>query len=58
MFEDIGKWPDHEAIIHSVQHIYSWIYNSNGLHIMMREAIKGELVKWNANRFWTNYTFI
>lgn len=26
MSEDIGKWPDHEAIIHSVQHIPSWIY--------------------------------
>jgi hypothetical protein len=28
------------------------------LNAMMRNAIGGELVKWNATRFWTNYMFL
>lgn len=58
MLKDIGKWPDHEAIIGSAQRICSWLYNSNSLHSLMREAIGGELVKWNATRFGTNYMFL
>ncbi|KAJ1270708.1 hypothetical protein BS78_06G072600 [Paspalum vaginatum] len=38
--------------------IGNWLYNSNNLHSMMREAIGGELVKWNATRFGTNYMFL
>jgi hypothetical protein len=58
MLKDISKWPDHEAIIRSAQHICSWMYNSNTLYSMMRQAIGGEQVKWNATRFRTNYTFL
>ncbi|WVZ77634.1 hypothetical protein U9M48_025480, partial [Paspalum notatum var. saurae] len=58
MLKDIGKWPEHEACIRSAQQICSWLYNSNSLHSMMRQAIGGELVKWNATRFGTNYMFL
>ncbi|WVZ69810.1 hypothetical protein U9M48_018539, partial [Paspalum notatum var. saurae] len=58
MLKDIGKWPEHEACIQSVQKICSWLYNSNSLHSMMSQAIGGELVKWNATRFGTNYIFL
>ncbi|WVZ87005.1 hypothetical protein U9M48_033708 [Paspalum notatum var. saurae] len=58
MLKDIGKWPEHEACIRSAQQICSWLYNSNSLHSMMRQAIRGELVKWNATRFGTNYMFL
>ena len=58
MLKDIGKWPEHEATIESAQRISSWLYNSNHLHSMMRDAIGGELVKWNATRFGTNYMFL
>ncbi|WVZ92462.1 hypothetical protein U9M48_038525 [Paspalum notatum var. saurae] len=58
MLKDIGKWPEHEACIQSAQKICSWLYNSNSLHSMMRQAIGGELVKWNATRFGTNYMFL
>ncbi|XP_039808532.1 uncharacterized protein LOC120672275 [Panicum virgatum] len=58
MLKDIGKCPEHDACIRSAQRICSWLYNSNSLHNMMREAIGGELVKWNVTRFGTNYTFL
>ncbi|WVZ69524.1 hypothetical protein U9M48_018297 [Paspalum notatum var. saurae] len=58
MLKDIGKWPEHEACIRSAQQICSWLYNSNSLHSIMRQAIGGELVKWNATRFGTNYMFL
>ena len=58
MLKDIGKWPEHDACIRSAQRICSWLYNSNSLHSMMREAIGGELVKWNVTRFGTNYMFL
>ncbi|KAJ1259661.1 hypothetical protein BS78_10G173100 [Paspalum vaginatum] len=58
MLKDIGKWPEHDCCIRSAQRICSWLYNSNNLHSMMREAIGGELVKWNATRFGTNYMFL
>jgi hypothetical protein len=47
-----------KAIIYSAQRICSRMYNSNSLHSMMREANGGELVKWNATSFETNYTFL
>jgi len=58
MLKNIGKWPEHEAMIKSAQRICSWMYNSNSLHAMMSKAIGGELVKWNATRFGTNYMFL
>ncbi|KAJ1269626.1 hypothetical protein BS78_07G226100 [Paspalum vaginatum] len=58
MLKDIGKWAEHNACIESAQRICSWLYNSNSLHSMMRAAIGGELVKWNATRFGTNYMFL
>ena len=58
MLKDIGKWPEHDAMIKSAQRICSWMYNSNSLHAMMSKAIGGELVKWNATRFGTNYMFL
>ncbi|WVZ55811.1 hypothetical protein U9M48_006422 [Paspalum notatum var. saurae] len=58
MLKDIGKWDEHAACIKSAQDICSWLYNSNSLHSMMRQAIGGELVKWNATRFGTNYMFL
>ncbi|WVZ94087.1 hypothetical protein U9M48_040024 [Paspalum notatum var. saurae] len=58
MLKDIEKWPEHEACIRSAQQICSWLYNSNSLHSMMRQAIGGELVKRNAIRFGTNYMFL
>ncbi|WVZ85558.1 hypothetical protein U9M48_032472 [Paspalum notatum var. saurae] len=58
MLKDIGKWDEHAACIKSAQDICSWLYNSNSLHSMMRQAIGEELVKWNATRFGTNYMFL
>ena len=58
MLKDIGEWPDHKACIESAKRICSWLYNSNSLHHMMKKAIGGELVKWNATRFGTNYMFL
>ena len=58
MLKDIGKFPEHDACIASGQQICSWLYNSNNLHSIMREAIDGELVKWNATRFGMNYMFL
>ncbi|XP_039812046.1 uncharacterized protein LOC120675023 [Panicum virgatum] len=58
MLKDIGKWLEYDACIRSAQRICSWLYNSNNLHSMMREAIGGELAKWNVTRFGTNYMFL
>jgi hypothetical protein len=38
--------------------ICHWLYNHNKLHAMMRQAIGGELMRWNATRFDTNYMFL
>ena len=54
-YKDIGEWPDHKTCIESAKRICSWLYNSNSLHHMMKKTIGGELVKWNATRFGTNY---
>jgi hypothetical protein len=58
MLKDIRDSADHEACIDSAKKICNWLYNSNSLHHMMRSAIGGELVKWNATRFGTNYMFL
>jgi hypothetical protein len=45
-------------MIQAGRRICRWLYNHNKLHAMMRAAIGGELVKWNATRFGTNYMFL
>jgi hypothetical protein len=37
---------------------FSLLHNHGQLNAMMRKAIGGELVKWNATRFGTNYMFL
>ncbi|XP_039786196.1 uncharacterized protein LOC120652440 [Panicum virgatum] len=58
ILKDIGKWDDHTAMIQSAQYICQWLYNSNSVHSMFTSATGGELVKWNATRFGTNYMFL
>ncbi|XP_066162205.1 uncharacterized protein [Oryza sativa Japonica Group] len=58
MLKEVGKMPDHEMVIESARKICRWLYNHNKLHAMMVLAIGGELVKWNATRFGTNYMFL
>jgi len=58
ILKDIGKWDDHKAMIQSAQYICQWLYNSNSVHSMFKSATGGELVKWNATRFGTNYMFL
>jgi hypothetical protein len=58
MLKTIGKFLEHKAVILAGRRICRWIYNHNKLHAMMRAAIGGELVKWNATRFGTNYMFL
>jgi hypothetical protein len=58
MLKAIGEFLEHKAVIHAARRIYWWLYNHNKLHAMMRAAIGGELVKWNATRFGMNYMFL
>ncbi|XP_015649249.1 uncharacterized protein [Oryza sativa Japonica Group] len=58
MLKEVGKMPDHESVIESARKICRWLYNHSKLHAMMVSAIGGELVKWNATRFGTNYMFL
>ena len=58
ILKDIGKWDDHKAMIQSAQYICQWLYNSNSVHSMFKSVTGGELVKWNATRFGTNYMFL
>jgi hypothetical protein len=58
MLKTIGDFSDHEAIIESAKSISRWLYNHGKLHAMMKNAIGGNLVKWNATRFGTNYLFL
>jgi hypothetical protein len=57
MLKSIKEFSDHKAMIEGVRRICCWLYNHNKLHAMMRQAICGELVRWNATRFDTNYMF-
>jgi hypothetical protein len=45
-------------MIEATHRICRWLYNHNKLHAMMRQAIGGEFVRWNAIRFSTNYMFL
>jgi hypothetical protein len=58
MLKTIGEFPDHESVIDSAKLIVRWLYNDRKLHTMMKTAIGGNLVRWNATRFGTNYLFI
>jgi hypothetical protein len=58
MLKAIGEFLEHKTMIQAARRICRWLYNHNKLHAMMRAAIGGELVKWNATRFGTNYMFL
>jgi hypothetical protein len=58
MLKTIGEFSDHESIIDSTKLIARWLYNHGKLHTMMKNAIGGNLVRWNATRFGTNYLFL
>jgi hypothetical protein len=58
MLKSIGEFPDHKAMIEGARRICHWLYNHNRLHAMTRQTIGGELVRWNATRFGTNYMFL
>jgi hypothetical protein len=58
MLKTIGDLPDHESVINSVKLIARWLYNHEKLHTMMKNAIGGNLVRWNATHFGTNYLFL
>jgi hypothetical protein len=57
MLKAIGDFLEHQAVIQAGRRICRWLYNHK-LHAMMRAAIGGELVKWNATHFGTNYMFL
>jgi hypothetical protein len=58
MLKDIGQRLEHQGMITNCKRISAWLHNHGQLNAMMREAIGGELVKWNATRFGTNYMFL
>jgi hypothetical protein len=47
MLKEIGEFPKHKAVIQAARRICRWL-NHNKLHAMVRAAIGGELIKWNA----------
>jgi hypothetical protein len=48
MLKDIGQRPEHHGMITNCKRISAWLHNHGLLNAMMREAIGGELIKWNA----------
>jgi hypothetical protein len=58
MLKDIGERPKHQNMITQCKRISTWLHNHGQLNAMMRSAIGGELVKWNATRLGTNYMFL
>jgi hypothetical protein len=58
MLKAIGEFLEHKVVIQARRRICRWLYNHNKLHAMMRDAIRGELVKWNATHFGMNYIFL
>jgi hypothetical protein len=58
MLKTISEFPDHESVINSVKLIARWLYNHEKLHMMMKNAIGENLVRWNATHFGTNYLFL
>jgi hypothetical protein len=58
MLKSIREFLDHKTMIKGARRICCWLYNHNKLHAMMRQAIGGELVRWNVTKFGTNYMFL
>jgi hypothetical protein len=58
MLKSIGEFLNHKAMIEAARRICRWLYIHNKLHAMMKQAIGGELVRWNGTRFGTNYMFL
>jgi hypothetical protein len=58
MLKDTGQRPEHQGMIANYKRISAWLHNHGQLNAMMSEAIGGELIKWNATRFGTNYMFL
>jgi hypothetical protein len=58
MLKDIAERYDHSGTIKQCKRISSWLHNHGQLNAMMRNAISGELVKWNATHFGMNYMFL
>jgi hypothetical protein len=58
MLKTIDEFPDNEYVIDSEKLIIRWLYNHGKLHTMLKNAIDGNLVRWNATRFDTNYLFL
>lgn len=58
ILKDIGERADHSGIIHICKQISAFLHNHSQLYAMMKKTIGGELVKWNATRFGTNYMFL
>ena len=51
MLKSVGDFREHDIVIQSARAISRWLYNHSKLHEMMKAAIGGELVRWNATRF-------
>jgi hypothetical protein len=58
MLKSIGDFKDHESVIDSAKAISRWLYNHGMFHMMIKNEIGGNLVKWNATNFGTNYLFL
>jgi hypothetical protein len=58
MLKDISERVEHASVITACKRISAWLHNHGRLNAMMRNAIGGELVKWNATQFGTNYMFL
>jgi hypothetical protein len=58
MLKTIGEFPDHKSVIDCAKLIARWLYNHGKLHTTMKNAIGGNLVRWNATHFGMNYLFL
>jgi hypothetical protein len=58
MLKTIGDFPDHESVIDSAKLISRWLYNHERIHTMIKNAIGGNLVRWNTTYFGMNYLFL
>jgi hypothetical protein len=58
MLKTIGEFLDHESVIDSAKLIARWVYNHEKLYMIMKNAIGGNLVRWNPTCFAMNYLFL
>jgi hypothetical protein len=58
ILKTISDFRDHESVIDTAKLISRRLYNHARLHIVMKNAIGGNLVRWNTTRFGTNYLFL